>query len=219
MKHRNLPCSIYCGSHLIKSFPSKSAAAEHILKQHLDTHTKTTIVRKITNALNNSGEYLGWIWKYDNYSECPEQVNIIKHTNPITSRVNIVETKILVDNNEKIVDEYIQQENTTIRQQRKDAFEQSLGVKSILAYTMPQKLTKYDVMKDIEIEMPEEYNLLIETDSGLLGCDDLIMALQLTKTNLTKEIAAAIWEDDFAPIHISQKFRTEFQEILKKFLN
>ena len=214
MNTKNKGCWISCGDQvIIKEFTSRTDAAKWLIQQGL-SRTIKTITKNISAAIESGKEYQGYFWHHKELQPCPVHSDTAakvinenyRNTEPIT-----------IADDDATIDAYLVQLNEQIDAERKEVFENSFGIRTILNHSLPQYKTRYDIMKDIDIEWPTDYNVAANTPNGWLLFHNVIDAMCELNIDLGEKDIVQIWFDKHPLIKISEKHKREFKKIVKKF--
>ena len=118
------------------------------------------------------------------------------------------------------MDALVEQLNADIQLQREAAYKQSLGIKSALYRVLPQRITKEDLRKQSQLEIPQ-FNIYLITENGTYGLNDVAELAALLKINITAddmdEMAAEQTIRKTYKIIIGEDYVQEFEEYRKRF--
>lgn len=189
--------------------------ASKFLKSQGIKHTQKTIINNISKSIDKNILCYNYKW-YSAKEECPigYTLEIVK---PKVINSNLTKSersyKLKSEENNDII---LLEMNEEVKNLRKEAYEESLGVKSMLYKILPQLYSKEDIRK-MQYNDAEEYNLIIETDKGLVKANDIAEVAGLIKMNLTAtEILNAIETKNLNGHFFDMS--SEYKEKLKKFL-
>lgn len=168
-------------------FSTRTLAAEWIKEKSGSKLSNATISKKISDAIKTSTIYENYMW-FDEEWDCPRGYNIqqVAFDSPnaefIAKRKQIKNHQLL----DAIILEKLNEENSKIEKERQKAYEDSMGIYSMLYKILPQYKTKEDIIKDMN-EDDNSYHIIVETNAGNVYADNIAEVAILLKENLTRE--------------------------------